>query len=364
MKGGIYPNKGRYGAKYIVRFKGVFRRFQRYEDAETFLIALNYKDKEGSFDPRDYRMDNPLGFESLTSKWLEYREAEGVRCMRNLRNHMGKAVEFFGNRNIKAIGTAEVEDFFHHLAVNTSLSGKSRHNVRTTLRAFWGWVVRREGSAVSMRVFPEVRYELGWRRIVDKETQAEILEEIRRISWHVNPKIYIGCLWLATYVNVRPGELLRVKEEDIDLANGIITVKHNKVPSQYKRIYLLPEDVELIKSFPRALPHLYFFRHERRKGIYASARFGKDYWWKWWKRACRNLGIDGVDLYGGTRHSTVVHLGELYTPEEIQADGTGHTTNKAFARYFQVSAAKRRAISASARRPARLIKKGRRTWMA
>ena len=33
-------------------------------------------------------------------------------------------------------------------------------------------------------------------------------------------------------------------------------------------------------------------------------QFGKDYFYKWWKKACTNLGIDGVDLYGGTRHST------------------------------------------------------------
>ena len=53
------------------------------------------------------------------------------------------------------------------------------------------------------------------------------------------------------------------------------------------------------------------------------------------QRACRNLGIEGVDLYGGTRHSSVRGLREKYSPEEIKI-ATMHSSNKAFERYFQV----------------------------
>ena len=48
-----------------------------------------------------------------------------------------------------------------------------------------------------------------------------------------------------------------------------------------------------------------------------------------------NLGIEGVDLYGGTKHSTATALGDLLTPEQIKRGGTGSATNKAFERYFQ-----------------------------
>jgi hypothetical protein len=47
------------------------------------------------------------------------------------------------------------------------------------------------------------------------------------------------------------------------------------------------------------------------------------------------LGIEGVDLYGGTRHSTVRELRKYRTPEEIRL-GSMHSTNKAFERYVQV----------------------------
>jgi len=350
MKGGIYRRDGATGPRWVVRYPGkIWRRFRSYEDAETFLIALNFKSQEGTLDPRDYRADAPLGMETLARKWLEYRVDSGVRDTRHAKAHMGRAVAFFGNANIKAIGAGELEDFFACLRRSTDLSGKSLHNIRTTLHTFWGWVARRE--RIEIPVFPEIRFTLGWRKIVDKDTQARIIEEVRSITRDVNPRIYIGILWLATYPSVRPLELIHVREQDVDLANGLITITHNKVPTQYKRLYLLPEDVDLVRALPRGLPGAYLFRHDARPGLPASqrGRFGRDYFYRWWRRACGNLGVQGVDLYGGTRHSTVTALGEHFSPEEIMGNGSGHTTNKAFARYFQIHADQRRAISAHAR---------------
>jgi hypothetical protein len=58
-------------------------------------------------------------------------------------------------------------------------------------------------------------------------------------------------------------------------------------------------------------------------------------WKKSQIKACKNLGIKGIDLYGGTKHSTATALGEFLTPEQIKRGGTGSATNKAFERYFQ-----------------------------
>jgi len=49
------------------------------------------------------------------------------------------------------------------------------------------------------------------------------------------------------------------------------------------------------------------------------------------------LGIEGVDLYGGTRHSTARALRKHFSPEEIKR-ATMHSTNKAFERYFMIEA--------------------------
>jgi hypothetical protein len=53
------------------------------------------------------------------------------------------------------------------------------------------------------------------------------------------------------------------------------------------------------------------------------------------KKACLNLGIDGVDLYGGTRHSSAMALRQLASPEQIKRSMMT-STNKAFERYFRI----------------------------
>jgi hypothetical protein len=57
------------------------------------------------------------------------------------------------------------------------------------------------------------------------------------------------------------------------------------------------------------------------------------YLWKKWTQACKNLGIEGVDLYGGTKHSTASALSKEISPEQIQ-DGVMLESNEAFRRYL------------------------------
>ena len=78
------------------------------------------------------------------------------------------------------------------------------------------------------------------------------------------------------------------------------------------------------------------FRHTVTKGATRPGdKFGVKYLYKVWKRACKNLKIDGVDLYGGTRHSTASALGEHFSVEQIMKAGSMHKTNKAAMRYIQ-----------------------------
>ena len=63
-------------------------------------------------------------------------------------------------------------------------------------------------------------------------------------------------------------------------------------------------------GFPRS----YFFRHETGKGgVKNGQKYGEKFFYKRWKKACENLGIEGIDLYGGTRA-----LREHFSPEQIK----------------------------------------------
>lgn len=117
-----------------------------------------------------------------------------------------------------------------------------------------------------------------------------------------------------------------MKERDVDTKLGYFLVLHTKEGKE-KLVPML--DKELIREMPVGFPKLHFFRHISGKdSVKVGQPFGEKYLFKWWKKACSNLGIEGIDLYGGTRHSTVTALRKEFSPEQIKA-GTMHSTNKA-----------------------------------
>jgi integrase len=202
---------------------------------------------------------------------------------------------------------------------------------------------RRIITLAQLPEFPEIKYELGMRQIIDKETQRAIIDEAYRISYDINPKIWLGIRWLSIYIAIRPGELLSLKEKEIDAGIGSLLIPSPK-EKKPKMVFLIDEDIEILKQFPRGLPDLPFFRHPKGiSGAKPGSKFGQRYLYKWWKKACANLGIEGVDMYGGTRHSTATALSETMTPEQIKS-GTMHSTNKAFDRYFQARARQARLV--------------------
>lgn len=329
MKGRIYQNKG----GYVVRFgRDLSRWYKEKAEAERFLTGVRYEVDKGTFDPRDYNPDRPLAFINLAEQYIDFKKKTlKPRSYSNIKRYIDRAINAWGYRTIKSINYAEIEDFLYAQKV----SDKTRANMKSCLHDFFSWLKRRR--IITLQQFPEfpaIKYELGWRNIVDISTQQAIINEVYRISHGVNPKIWLGVKWLATYISVRPGELLNLKEGDINRAEGFFVIPHPKEKDP-KIIYLLDDDIKLLNMMPKGLPGLYFFRHGKGNGAAKpGAQFGKDYLYKWWKQACKNLRVEKVDLYGGTRHSTVTALGKELTPEQIRA-GSLHKTNKAFERYFQ-----------------------------
>ena len=333
------------GTKFKVRFgRQVTRRFSSYREAERFLNGLRFQYDQGTFDPREWKRDHPLGFATLAQKWLVIKKEEvKPKTFSYYKNFMQRAREAWGQMNVREIGYAEIEDLIRAQPG----SEKTRANMCACLHAFWNWLRKRKLLKLhEIPEFPEIKYELGFRKTVDKETQQRIIDEVHRISYQVNPKIWLGIKWLATYINVRPGELLKVKEEDIDLVGGFVVIRFPK-EKKPKTVPLLEADVELLKAMPRGLPNLPFFRHNPSYGSVEGRPFGEKYFYKWWKRACSKLGIQDVDLYGGTRHSSAraLRVEQNRTPEEIKK-ATGHSSHKAFGRYFDFESDDLRSIYA------------------
>jgi hypothetical protein len=312
-----------------VRFGRSQLRFTTYREARQFLNGLRFKAVEGTYDERDYQKDNPLGFSNQVERYLEIKKESGIsnNGFREIKNHLNKAMRAWGQRNVKTIGFSDIEDWLFNMR---GVKGKTKANARSALLSFFKWLNRREGIPVPE--MPDVKFELGWRNIIDLDTQQAIIAEVQTIA---PVRAWIGIKWLATYVAIRPNEMRNLKERHIDVS-GFFVIPSPKEKDP-KLVAMLPEDIELYHStMPRVLPNMFFFRHMKGNGSAArGSQFGKDYFYKWWKRACANLGIEGVDLYGGTRHSTTTALGEHFSEDQLMKAGSFHKTNSAFKRYMQ-----------------------------
>ena len=318
----------RFGTNHTKRFKTVLQ-------AERHLTYLRVQTDKGQFDQREWAKEQPLSFYFLRGKFLSHKSKENIckQQIRHIKNVLKVAGVSWDRYQIKDIAEGEIEDFFDGL----TCGNKTKKNYQTVLHNFFTWVVRREKrrSKIQMPEFPEISFTLAWRNIVSMEDQALILDEIKRLTFHINPRIWLGIKLLSMYPKVRPGEMLKVKEDHINLNEKWIVFPDPKegVP---KFIHLLDEHVRLIKKIrgPKGLPELYFFRHVKAiSGVAAGVRFGQRQFRTWWNKACGNLNINNVDLYGGTKHSTVTALGKVLTPEQIQRGATGHASD-AFKRYM------------------------------
>lgn len=320
---------------FIVQFgRQLRKRFKDYLSAERFLDGLRYEVDKGTYDVRDYLSSNPLSFTVLSKKYLALKKDKWKPGnYTRMKFVFSTAQNFFENTNVKAIQYAQLEDFIESL----SCGNKSKSNYLSALHGLFKWLLQRKEITLSeFPEFPKISYELGYRKTVDKETQQAIIKRVKEISYHVNPKIWLGIKWLSTYISIRPNELRHIKEGHIDLKQGFIFIPHPK-EKRPKIVPLVNSDIKLLKTFPQGFPDLYFFRHDSGvSGVRSGQHFGQKVFYKWWKKACADLGIIGVDLYGGTRHSSAVDLRHYATPEQIKR-ATMHTTNKAFERYFQVS---------------------------
>jgi integrase len=329
-----------------VRSSGPFRvRFGReldrrfgfdFKSAETFLLGLRHEVTLNKFDPRDYKSSAPLGFTNQAKKWLQLKKNQvKPRVHKGLVLVMKRASAAWGQKNVKEISEGDIEDFLYELNVGN----KTMSNHKSVLHDFWKWLSRREG--IRMPAFPEINFKMGWRDIIDITTQQAIIDELKRISYDKDPKVWLAVRMLSRYFHIRPGELLSVLEGQIKLEIPAIVIP----PASTKIgepviVFLWEDDAEQIAALPRGLPGLKFFRHPAGRRAEAGKPYGQRFLYKQWTQACKNLGLMQsetrpiVDLYAGTRHSTITAMGEFMSPEEVQ-QASGHRTTQALMRYLQ-----------------------------
>ena len=332
--------------KFIVRFPGdIYQRHNSYESACQSLNYLRYEkgtasQRKRKFNPDDYKSLRPNSFASLAPKYLERKK--GLKSYGKICYYINTARDYFGTTNLKDISGGMIDDYLFQLKQKNGMpiSDKTRSNHCSQLHDFWKWCLGR-GNVITLAEFPQfpkIEYTLGYRKITDWETQEKVISKVKELSHHINPKIWLGIDILATYTALRPDDLRRIKESSLDPSGLLIIHDPTKLKNKFKTVRLLEAHIKEWRSLQReypALPEIPFFRHIKGVGgAKPNSIFGEKYLYKWWVKAADEIGLHGVPLYPGTKHTTATETAKLLgTEKALKASGL---TNRAFERYCQV----------------------------
>jgi len=198
------------------------------------------------------------------------------------------------------------------------LAPKTVYDTFGFLKTFLSWCLAR-GEITSLPNYPKLSKKMGKRDILDKATQSLVVEKVYELYWNHAPRACVGIELLCTYPKIRPGELRQVQEKHINLRYPAIVIPSPKESVNPKTVDILPEHAELIRSLPRGFPEMYFLRYDYPlPGRRVGDRFGKDYLYRVWRETCKVLGVKGVPLYPGTKHTTISDWARKYSEARIQ----------------------------------------------
>lgn len=321
--------------KFIVRFPGgIFANYANYDAAAQFLNYLRHEKgvRQDRFNPEDYKSAKPNSFASLAPKYL--RRKKDRASYKDIARMINRAAEYFGPTNVREINGADIEDYLYAIP---DISEKTRFNHCSQLSDFWTWTLRRGNiiTLAEMPIFPKIDFELGWRNYTDWETQNKVIEALAE---HPNPKVVFGCDMLRTYTAIRPTDLRRLTEGSFS-EDGWLTIKNpTKLKNKFKRIHLHPDHIEewrRLQDLYPAHPDMPFFRHTAGNALAKpDSTFGIRYLAKMWTKAAESIGLFGVSLYPGTKHTTATETAKLLGREA--AKKASGLSNPAFNRYCDV----------------------------
>jgi integrase len=327
---------------FKARVKSLTTRHSSYLDASSRLAQWRREIKDGTFDIRTYQKDSRLTLDRVCDEFLSNKDALSRRgkikesTVKSYRARLLLALFHIGPSTlVTKVGFREIESFI----LNCDRSPKTVGESFRCLKEMLTWAYHC-GDLPKMPRFPKfsvTENDMRMRKTITKTQQVDILAKIKENEWERAPRKYIACKMLATYVNIRPGELRNVRERDYNRETGYLTIRRHKTSSHIpKVIKLVRSDRALLNGLPRGFPDLPLFRYDKSySNVKVGDGFGEGALYRCWKEAAVSLGHSRVDLYGGTRHSSCIALYKEVglSPEEIRR-ASGTRTSKVFMRYL------------------------------
>ena len=167
--------------RFFIRFPGgIYKNFTSYTQADQELSYLRHeKNSRKNFNPDDYRSARPNSFGVLKDKYLERKKQ--LKNFPGIKRYIEVAAKHFGLANIKDINGADIEDYLFSIP---GISEKTRSNHASQLHDFWTWILKRGNiiTLAEMPLFPEIKYELGRRKLTDWPTQQTVIEKVYELT--------------------------------------------------------------------------------------------------------------------------------------------------------------------------------------
>ncbi len=238
-------------------------------------------------------------------------------------------------RTIYDIDYAALEDWSLWLA-DRGLSPKTRRNVLGALRSFLGWLGRRK----EIREVPE----FPWPKVDEHRPRVLSIEEQDAILTAIAEEER-GIFLALAHLGLRPGEARAL--EVADYHNGWLTVdkavkgSHGSAPirgTKTGNVKHLPVGGPLAAWIDR---HVNLRDRLARKPLFFNPRTGRR-WSHWalrdrWIRAAQSVGIEGVRLYEGTKHTMATDAVRRGVTERALQTFLGHRDVRSTRQYARLS---------------------------
>jgi integrase len=308
--------------------------FSSYEQARRILTVLRAEiDKSGDFDPTRWVSQKlkPLRFSNWSEMWLSKKclEADkGLRApsyLKVVKVYVRKYQSFFGNTDIRDIGSKTINDFY------LSLSGSPHYlkNIRDCLKKMFqdalDW-----GDIGIMPKFPKIDVPEADITTIDLDLQDTIINAIP-------DQMDQAFILFAAREILRPCEPRALQWQDLDFKHDRVTIRRHfslnqiRPATKAKQIKHLPLDGE-VKKILLTLP-----RHISSPFVFWKGKMGRPFSESWarklWKRISSTFGVN-ISLYHGTRHSSATEAADRVGIDATQ-EFLHHTNRRMTERYVQ-----------------------------
>lgn len=291
------------------------KRYESIESRESFKFSNFVKIYEKHFE--DQKL---IG--SITKGGLKDKKTL-------IKNHL---LPYFKDSDIALINDTSIKKFFRSYTTTLRMRDRATAELKTILK----WAIA-EKKLRFLPLFPEIPAAkmVSSDSFIKLETQEKILSKIE------NP-IYKAAIKTLQIYGLRQCDILPLRKMDIDRKEMVFYIRshmsENEITSGRKSqkdiVHTLPiesEFLEVLDSIPTPLHPEDLMFPGQHGGV-----IGGNVLRRHWAEACKLAKVKHVQLYVGTKHSTLSRLGKTHSDSEL-IKLSGHTNTKTIRRYNQAS---------------------------